>query len=175
MSSYCHNCFCECASARDPRYQFGSPEHLHHNDSTHSISSNEHVVVSNKVVSTLKNARSAHVEIPKVERFRMMEGRKGERLEAVNGCLAGTLSTWQCFSNYFLLVLVFLVPLYPEMAAHPFCDLARLFCMLALYGIYRVHEKGMKSAGAYCHGRCFTVELGIFPVRGRTAANISQK
>ena len=34
------------------------------------------VVGSNKVVS----AQEAHVEIPKVERFRMREGRKGERL-----------------------------------------------------------------------------------------------
>ena len=41
--------------------------------STHII---ECVVASNKVVS----ARKAHVEIPKVARFRMREGRKGERL-----------------------------------------------------------------------------------------------
>ena len=40
---------------------------------THVI---ECVVGSNKVVS----AHEAHVEIPKVERFRMREGRKGERL-----------------------------------------------------------------------------------------------
>ena len=43
--------------------------------STHVI---EYVVGSNQVVS----ARKAHVEIPKVERFRMMEGRKGEHLKA---------------------------------------------------------------------------------------------
>ncbi|KIJ99882.1 hypothetical protein K443DRAFT_8080 [Laccaria amethystina LaAM-08-1] len=50
--------------------------------------------------------------------------------------------------------------------------------MLGLYGIYRVHEKGMKFAGAedaYSDGRCFTVELRIFPVRVRTAANVSQE
>ncbi|KIJ95061.1 hypothetical protein K443DRAFT_339388 [Laccaria amethystina LaAM-08-1] len=46
--------------------------------------------------------------------------------------------------------------------------------MLALYGIYRVHEKGMKSAGVYYDGRCFTVQLSIFPVQVRTAANVSQ-
>ena len=44
---------------------------------THSLSFIECDVASNKVVST----RKAHVEIPKVERLRMREGRKGERLE----------------------------------------------------------------------------------------------
>jgi len=32
----------------------------------------------------------------------------------------------------------------------------------------RVHDQGMKSSGAegaYCHGRCSTVRLRIFPVR----------
>ena len=57
-------------------------EHLHDNHSTHSVCGIECVVVSNKVVSTRKNARSAHIEILKSERFRMREGRKGERLEA---------------------------------------------------------------------------------------------
>jgi hypothetical protein len=64
------------------RYQFGSPEHLHDNYSTHSVNVIECVVAGNKVVSTRENIRSAHVEIPKVERFRVREGRKGERLEA---------------------------------------------------------------------------------------------
>ena len=50
-----------------------SPEHLHDNHSTHSVGSIEDVIASNKVVSTRKNACSAHVEIPKVERFRMRE------------------------------------------------------------------------------------------------------
>ena len=40
--------------------------------STHSLSFIEYVVARNKVVS----ARKAHVEIPKVERFRMGEGKK---------------------------------------------------------------------------------------------------
>ncbi|KIJ93379.1 hypothetical protein K443DRAFT_401868, partial [Laccaria amethystina LaAM-08-1] len=49
-------------------------------------------------------------------------------------------------------------------------ELPRLFCILALYGTYRVHDKGMKSPGAkgaYCHERWFTVGLLIFPVRVR--------
>ena len=64
----------------------GSPDHLHNNHSTHSVSSIERVVTSSNVVSTGKNTHSAHLEIPKVERLRMMEGAregsKGERLEA---------------------------------------------------------------------------------------------
>jgi hypothetical protein len=35
------------------------------------------------MVSTRKKARSAHVEIAKVKRFRMREGRKGERPKAM--------------------------------------------------------------------------------------------
>ena len=46
--------------------------------STHSLSFIEYVVARNKVVS----ARKAHVEMPKVERFKMGEGRKEERLQA---------------------------------------------------------------------------------------------
>ena len=45
------------------------------------MSAIEGVVASNKVVSARENIRSAHVETPKVERFRMREGRKGERSE----------------------------------------------------------------------------------------------
>ena len=41
--------------------------------STYSVSSIERVVASNKMVSIRKNTRSAHIEIPKVERFRMRE------------------------------------------------------------------------------------------------------
>ena len=48
--------------------------------STHSLSTNECAVASYKVVSARENVRSAHGEIPKVKRFRMGEGRKGERL-----------------------------------------------------------------------------------------------
>ena len=42
----------------------------------------ERVVASKKVVSAREKARSAHVEIPKLERFRMGERRKEQRLEA---------------------------------------------------------------------------------------------
>ena len=73
---------CGCASAPDPHNQFGSPEQLRNNHSTHGVSGIEYVVASNKVVSTSKNAHSAHVEILKMERFKMKEGRKGERPEA---------------------------------------------------------------------------------------------
>ena len=55
------------------RYQISSPKHLHNNRSTHSVRGIEGGVASHKVVSTGKNARSAHVEMPKVE---MREGRK---------------------------------------------------------------------------------------------------
>ena len=55
-----------------------------------------------------------------------------------------------------------------------FGEWARFFSMLAQYGSYRVYDKGMKSAGAE-GGWCFTVGLHIFPVRVRTAANISQE
>ena len=44
--------------------------------STYSVSSIERVVASNKVVRIRKNTRSAHVETPKVERFRMREERR---------------------------------------------------------------------------------------------------
>ena len=46
--------------------------------STHSLSFIEYVVASNKLAS----ARKAHVEILKVERFKMGEGREGEHLGA---------------------------------------------------------------------------------------------
>ena len=59
---------------------FGSPGHLYDNHSTHSVthdvSSNELAVARNKVVSTRKNACAGHVEILKVEGFRMRKGRK---------------------------------------------------------------------------------------------------
>ena len=48
----------------------------------HSAHFIECAVASYKVVSARKKVRSTHVEILKVERFRMREGRKGERLEA---------------------------------------------------------------------------------------------
>ena len=55
---------------------------------THSLSFMECVVASHKVMSACKKVCSAHVETPKVERFR----KKGEHLEArrphkVNACL----------------------------------------------------------------------------------------
>ena len=82
MLSYCHNC-CGCASAGiHPISLIHLNIAVHNNHSTHSVGGIEGVVASNKVVSTRKNARSAHVEISKVERFRMRGGRKGERLTA---------------------------------------------------------------------------------------------
>jgi hypothetical protein len=56
--------------------------------STHNLSFIECVVASNKVVSAPK----AHAEISKVERFRMREGRKGERLEATGECWSISMS-----------------------------------------------------------------------------------
>ena len=41
-------------------------------------------------------------------------------------------------------------------------------------GSHRVHDKEMKSGGAYCDGRCFTGPR-IFPLRVRTATKISQE
>ena len=52
---------------------------------THSVKcvvSYEMCVASYEVASALKKVLSTHVEIPKVERFRMREGKKGERLKA---------------------------------------------------------------------------------------------
>ena len=40
-------------------------------------------------------------------------------------------------------------------AVYPFGEWARPFFMLALYGTYKIHDKGLKSAGAegaYCEG-----------------------
>ena len=100
-----------------------SPEHLWDNHATHSVSSIEHVVASNKVVSTRKNARSAHVEIPRVERVRMMEGVK-EGMEAKT-------------SKH---VFIFLIPRRLSL----FDGCARLSCMLAPSRTHRVHDR---SAG----------------------------
>jgi hypothetical protein len=123
MWSYCHNCCCGCGSARDSRYQFGSLEHSHDNHSTHSVRG-ERVVASNKVVSTRKNACSAHVEILIVKMFKTGEGRKGERLEARRPPITprGGRMFWSIFiylkhvpglfqlPSSLLLVFVFLVP-----------------------------------------------------------------
>ena len=49
--------------------------------STHSFGFIECDVASNKVVSARKKTRSAHVDIANVERFRMREGKKEERLK----------------------------------------------------------------------------------------------
>ena len=50
--------------------------------STHSVSRIECVVAGNKVVSTRKDIRPTHVEILKVEKLKMGEGKKGERRQA---------------------------------------------------------------------------------------------
>ena len=97
MSSYCHNCCLGCGSVRNTCYQFSSLEYLHDNSFTHSVSSIEIVVASNKVVSTSKNAHSAHGKILKVESLRMREGWKRKRWEgdpqshgeAVKACSVG--------------------------------------------------------------------------------------
>jgi hypothetical protein len=60
--------------------EVNSSEHLH-DSHTHNISSIEGALFGNEVVSTRKTARYAHVEIPKMESFRMRERRNGERLE----------------------------------------------------------------------------------------------
>ena len=71
-----------CICPRVPN-QFNSPERSYNNHSTHSVSGIEHVGTRNKVVSTSKNTRSAHAEISKVQRFRMMarvkEGKESAR------------------------------------------------------------------------------------------------
>ena len=50
--------------------------------SAHSVSFIECVVASNKVMSARKKICSTHVEKPKVERFRMREGRKQRACKA---------------------------------------------------------------------------------------------
>ena len=55
---------------------------LRGNHSTHSVSRIECVVAGNKVVSTRKDIHPTHVEILKVEKLKMGEGRKGERRQA---------------------------------------------------------------------------------------------
>ena len=63
-----------------PMNQFDSPGHRYDNNSTYSGSSIERVVTSSNIVSTGKNTHSAHLEIPKVDRLRMMEGaREGKK------------------------------------------------------------------------------------------------
>ena len=75
--------------------------------------------------------------------------------------------------------LFFLVPQCPEMVhgGSPFGEWARLFCMPASYGTYRVHDNlGMKSTAPKAPiVMPVTVGLRIFSVRVRTAANISQE
>ena len=67
-------------------------------------------------------------------------------------------------SSSLLLVFVFRCS---ESGGSPCLVRARLFCMLALYGTYRVRNKDLKFAGAeaaYCDKRCFTAGLRIFLV-----------
>ena len=125
--------------------------HSYANHSTHSGSIIERVVVSNKVVSTGKKARSAHVEIPKVERFRMMEGAK-EGMESARRSkdpqLCHEVNTLKHVPRLFsasslLFYSAFPIPLRFTL----FEGCARLSCILALSGTYGVHDKRMKSAG----------------------------
>ena len=133
---------------------------LHDNHSTHSVSGIERAVAGNNVVGARKNARSVHVEILKVERFGMREGRKGERPEARRppmimprgvDLFLYTRKHVPGFSSSCPLVFVFLVPRCPKMAVQTFTlfyERARLFYLLDLYSIYRVHDEAMKFAGA---------------------------
>jgi hypothetical protein len=106
------------------------------------------------VVSTCKKARSAHVELLKVERFRMSEGRKGERPKArrppimpqgehVVIYLYISPSTCLSFFSDSPPVFSFLGGLPPSVGG---LDFLACWQMLALSGIYRVHATGMKSA-----------------------------
>ena len=132
------------------------------NHFTHSLSSIEHVVASNKVVSTCKNPRSAHVEIPKVEMFRMRAGgregtgsagrpgdqRRPPTSHEVNACLV-----YLCLPKYvpellqfsprlLLHVLVFIFLILRRLTLFEGCT--QLSCMLPC--LEPVYAKGMKSA-----------------------------
>ena len=120
---------------------------------THSASGIECGVTGNNMVSTRKNARSTHVEISKVERFRMRGGRKGERLTARRPQLCHEMKRvglFLCtpkhvpgiFSGSSLLLSPSFIP--QRFALFDVC--ARLSCMLALSGTYRVQAKRMKHA-----------------------------
>ena len=154
MLSYCHNC-CGCASAGIHPISLIHLNIAVHDDnhSTHSVGGIEGVVASNEVVSTRKNARSTHVEISKVERFRMRGGRKGERLTARRPQLCHEMKRvglFLCtpkhvpgiFSGSSLLLSPSFIP--QRFALFDVC--ARLSCMLALSGTYRVQAKRMKHA-----------------------------
>ena len=120
---------------------------------THSLSFNECAIVSDKVVSARKEARSAHVEISKMDV--QDEGRKERtapkpqsRHEA-EACLsiftetqtrARTFPTLQ-FSSFLEVLLVFVIP----RSFAGFGEWARLSSVLVLYGACRAHEKRMKS------------------------------
>ena len=101
------------------------------------------------------NVRSAHVETLKVERFRMREGRKGERPEATPPIMPRGVDlflytrkhvpdcpqvfSWSSFF-FFLVTQRWRFTLFGEWG--------RLLCTLVLYGTYRVHDEGVKFAGA---------------------------
>ena len=131
-------------------------------------------------MSTSKNARSAHVEIPKVERLRMREGRKeGKERSAwrpgdpqlrheVNACSDLFLYTCLSFSDC------------PQLSFQSSRRLRFSCSSVSRYGgsvngldflragSHRAHDKELKSVGAlgaYCdqRGQCFTGPP-VFPV-----------
>ena len=121
------------------------PVHDSDNHSTHSVGGIEGVVASNKVVSTRKNARSAHIEISKVERFTVRGGRKGESLAARRPQLCHEVKAcWSIFMYsqarawYFLKFSLLLSPSFILQRFALFDVCARLSCMLELSGTYRV-------------------------------------
>ena len=131
-------------------------------------------------MSTRKNARSAHVEIPKVEKFRMREGRKGEApggQETPNYAMRRKLFLYTLHKHMPRLFLIssssssfslFLV-------VHRWRFALLGLCMLVLYGSHEVQDKVMTfsgAEGAFCDGPCFIVGLRIFP---KTRSDISQR
>ena len=113
---------------------------------THFI---ECVVGSNKAVSACK----AHVEIPKVEGFTMRVGRKGERPPGHK--------TPRVSWSIFMQIGTRLSPMLPSFSFLPLLWVGSTFLhvgsvwhllrwvgswILALYGTFIVHAKGMKSA-----------------------------
>ena len=120
--------------------------------STHSqVSINECAVVSVKVVSACKEARSAHVEILKVDV--QDEGRKertapkSQSRHEAKACLCLFLQKRKHMpglfrlSNLLKVLLVFVIPRLFTV----FGEWARLSSVLVLYGTCRAHNARMKS------------------------------
>ena len=129
-----------------PYYQLGSLVHRHGNHSTYSVIIMECAVVSNKVVSARKNARSAHVEISTMERLWMRE-----RNKETKGSAQAQVER-SCHESVYLYIHKHVPRLFRLLSfvLRPltfFCGPARLYSTLVLYGTYRSHDQRMKSAG----------------------------